>query len=131
MNREIKFRGKRVDNGELVYGFYGEALNEKHYIIVSEFSGNFEPNYCYFMDYEVDKETIGQFTGLKDLNNKESFEDDLIKNTRDKEIYKIFWHKYRGQWMCSSKHRTRKLSEVINDAFIIGNIHDNKELINA
>lgn len=140
MNKEIKFRGKpaldeeRIEelkqymngyyDGKFVYGnlikdnwIVGDVVDSEEEWIALEYW------------IPVIPETVGQFTGLKDLNNKESFEDDLIQNSRDKEIYKIFWHKYRGQWMCSSKNRTRKLSDVINDAFIIGNIHDNPELL--
>lgn len=67
MKREIKFRGKRLDNGEWVVGSYIEAeLNNgiAHEIIPYRRG---EPV------VEVDPETVGEYTGLKDI-----FEDDII-----------------------------------------------------
>lgn len=132
--REIKFRGRNPLTKQWEYGFLitvdlsSEKLSKNLSAIIKE-NAWYEPSEGIGEFKLVEPETVGQFTGLKDLNNKESFEDDLIQNSRDKEVYKIFWHKYRGQWMCSSKNRTRKLSDVINDAFIIGNIHDNPEML--
>lgn len=68
MNRPIKFRGKRIDNGEWVYGFYlyGAILDE-HLIWTDN------------ENWRVDYETVGQFTRLYDRNNVEIFEDDIVE----------------------------------------------------
>lgn len=65
--REILFRGKRKDNGEWVEGayykqtlYYGDPC-EKHYIITSTESLCYDQVFEY---YEVDPETVGQYTGL-------------------------------------------------------------------
>ena len=66
MNREIKFRGKRIDNGEWVYGYLADEdyINDINSIDLSSI--------------EVDRDTIGQFTGLFDKNGKEIYEGDIL-----------------------------------------------------
>lgn len=79
--REILFRGKRIDNDEWMEGiyyhqteFYGDICN-KCYIISSK--DELEDNMMIF--YEVIPKTVGQFTGLYDLNGKMIFENDILK----------------------------------------------------
>ncbi len=74
MEREILFRGKRVDNGEWAYGFYCEAEMFGHagteYFII-EYS-------CDGSQYRVEPATVGQYTGLTDKHDVKIFEGDIM-----------------------------------------------------
>ena len=153
--REILFRGKQEDNGEWVYGayyhqteFYGDDC-DYHYIISS--CDELEDNMMCFDG--VIPETVGQYTGLADKNGKKIFEGDIVNavivrdlggGTENRQETGIIAYdkigmiglieKYAGTipvW--SDFFQELTLSGCISDFWfeIIGNIHDNPELIES
>ena len=73
MNREIKFRGKRIDNGEWVIGLLVKMWGEWHIIDWNDEN----------IAYPIKTDTVGQYTGLKDKNGKEIYEGDRILINRN------------------------------------------------
>lgn len=130
---DIVFRGKRVDNGRWVYGFYGHKPNgnevEEHFIIEWELNRASDLIYTYFVDTPVIPETVGQYTGHDDKNGKKIFGGDVLVYNGDK--FLIFWDKeragfYLNYWQYDEQY---DFSEFWPTSEIIGNIHDNPELM--
>ncbi len=136
MNREILFRGKQKDNGEWVYGYYVCLNGSQHRI----YTGYAETD-CgeYFAEYlEVIPDTVGQYTGLTDKNEKKIFEGDILEFTNDegdKSLYKVLWSIIFAGWVI--KRIGMNCDAETMDCWsgwreyyeVVGNIHDNPELI--
>lgn len=140
MKDRYLFKAKRVDNGKWVQGYlYG--IWEKRYILWG--MTNDIPNMI-----EVDQSTICQCTGLKDKNGKMIWENDIVKDLFSDACAQIKYGSYQScfdstktehvgfyvDWSGKYTKRYRKdLGYWINmvDAEVIGNIFDNKELLES
>ena len=131
--REILFRGKRADNGEWVEGHYGvkgkETDAEEHFIIKSK-TMTTNSLKSQFAEVEVDPETVGQFTGLTDKNGTKIFEGDIVDIlTENEEIGVVEYDD--GGFEVKADGFTVDFHSNINgtSSEVIGNIHDNPELV--
>ena len=144
--REILFRGKRIDNGEWVEGrsifklinksgerFFIPRFNEKVTATHDDNMNIIALEGCIL--YKVDPETVGQYTGLIDKNGLKIFEGDIVKIT-DKYgksvVYVVEF--YMGAFTLRRMDVEYRLQFIdfplrYYDFEIIGNIHDNKDLL--
>lgn len=133
--REILFRAKRIDNGEWVEGNFYESKLSGCYILHPRIRVRKKDGVIIgdrFDVYDIDPETLSQYTGLKDKNNNRIWENDIvgIENSMHEGIGSIEF--YGGMWYVDGEP-SNSLYDIVeyDDAEIevIGNIFDNLELL--
>lgn len=128
--REILFRGKQVDNGEWIEGFYAKSGDRAFILIDNDFA----------VGYGIKKEvyTVVQFTGLTDKNGTKIFEGDICKT-----YFESYTHSWKevgvviefcgayGIESADGKHFRAFINESVytRSHEVVGNIHDNPELL--
>ena len=156
--REILFRGKRIDNGDWIEGYYVKTVDYRtdsavHLII--ELPSAFYPRGEIAEEYEINSSTIGQYTGLTDKNGRKIFEGDIVaispNMSRKRTLGVVKFGDYktppygvdktnRGfyiRWYYENEAIEEMLRRDIVfwfnyshvDISIIGNIYDNPELL--
>ena len=131
MEREILFRGKLSHSGVWVEGNLIKDRNGNKYIIPFNV---FEPDGHHLIidsdeAWRVDPETVGQFTGMTDKKGKKLFEGDVYSMGEKNILYVVIFDKSQ---FIGKQVRNRSLAGLEywkSDIEIIGNIHDNPELL--
>lgn len=146
MTREILYRGKRIDNGEWVTGYFGcdNCSSE----INPDTGAPFEDGY-YITDFimkdgisnnvfEIDPATLGQFTGLTDKNGKRIFEGDLVRYGYSSALGE-FWDIgnvvyvptdgcFEISNLCERYLKRLTQTQIVNSSIeVIGTVYDDKE----
>ena len=145
MNREILFRGRRLDTGEWVEGELTRYSKAMSYITVDLIEN---------MVYNVDSDTVGQFTGLLDKNGKRIFEGDMLGGECElvtprgiltgevvESLYVVEWDEIDASFVTRQYYESRNplfyaerkpkgnLRICVKYFSYIGNIHDNPKML--
>ena len=147
--RDILFRSKRVDNGEWVEGYYYESKISGCFILSPKIKAREKDGVVINDSFEVAKvipETVGQYTGLTDKNDKSIFEGDIIRavtldtgmeclavvcfgnfiDGNNGDEYIGFYIEFDGIKTTAAQ---LAMKECKNRIEVIGNIYDNPELM--
>ena len=125
--REIKFRGKSIETGEWIYGYY-VYTNDRHRIIYEDYEG-------FYCEEEVDPETVGEYISLKDKAGREIYEGDLLTDYGEAPPLYVEYSEKHGAFCFVDKFDPSgtvyytPLMIYYEQMEVIGNIYDNPELL--
>ena len=157
--REIEFRGKRIDNGEWVYGLpmYMNYIKQftKHEWI-DNLDNNRVKTYQTSADFQIEEKTLGQYTGLKDKNGTKIFEGDIVRtqeyrtrphstNAKKKRflgVVEYFEYQHHNSIaIYDNGYKVKTFEDTgeykcfdwsyFYDCEVVGNIYDKPELVNG
>lgn len=121
MKREILFRGFNPKNNKWIYGYY--LKNRGEAFITNDDKCFTDPNITW-EDFLVKEDTIGQYTGLTDINGQKIFEGDIVQIWNGEQAV-VEWQQDRAMF-----HTAPSILDVTRyyanelDSQVIGNIHD-------
>lgn len=124
---DIKFKAKRLDNGEWVKG---DLVHSTSYVGISYPSDEFSD---VPIVHRVDPSTVCQFTGLKDCKGNEVWEGDIVRDNYDllcvDNFYEVVYIEEEGAFAFKSLDKVDNYEPFVNlfEAYVIGNKFDRKE----
>ena len=135
MAREIKFRAKDAETGEWLHG---SLIQRMGYFPSILHPVPTEDGKIRYIETCVDKNTIGQFTGLKDREGYGIWENDIVKYIlpfdKSEKIRVVRFSKWFAAFALYNTNDSIYADEMdwlkIEDIRVIGNVHDNPELVN-
>ena len=123
--RTIRFRGKRLGDGTWCFGDLLSGICDDLHIQNIK-----DGNSGYRGPIEVDKETVGQFTGLPDITGKDVYESDLWERNGFIGVIMFRFSEWQIQYTPSSDSiQYPSFYSNIGTGKVIGNIYDNPELL--
>jgi uncharacterized phage protein (TIGR01671 family) len=131
--REILFKGKRVDNGEWIEGYY-------YYPVIAPIMGciGYFINAGGYKAVEIDPETVCQYTGLTDKNSVKIFEGDIVSTDIERPYLIVEFRDGCFMFNCNDGGEDYYdiMLPILNEpqtqykyGEVIGNIFDNTELL--
>lgn len=136
--REIRFRAKRQDNGEWIHSgtlvTFNNGDTTAYFLpkspsrceVCADLDGNLTVMDSSF--YRVQTDTIGQFIGEQDVNGNDIYEGDIVQHGEKRFVIRYIDHYAR---FAGTKEGTIFAVFAFDNSTIIGNIHDNPELMEA
>lgn len=127
----IKFKAKRLDNGEWCEGYFYEE-NANTYIIENRQK---ESMLNRNVTHQVDSKTVCQFTGMKDEKGNEIWEGDLVNERYDiasiDNLYEVVYIEEEGNFAFKDIDNADNYQPFVNlvDTFVVGNKFDKKNSV--
>jgi len=120
--RDIKFRGKREDANEWLYGFFfktnkSNPLDEPTHWIINDDSQRM---------HRVIPESVEEFTGHHDIDGDEIYDGHILKYEKHDEPYTVMWSNDDAGFVCENS-TNYMLPAVWNEMRIIGNVYEAKQ----
>lgn len=124
----IKFKAKRIDNGEWVEG----SLTYSQEIAYIHRKESDKDDRCYLTPYEVIPETVCQFTGMMDEDCNEIWEGDIVHDSYDllciDNLYEVVYIEKEGTFAFKSLDKVDNYEPFVNlfEVYVVGNKFDKK-----